>query len=130
MKNKIRDNLGLKILAVFVATFLWWTVVNIDDPIETKKYYTDVTVLNPEVITNEGNSYEITENTKTVLITVKARRKVLEKISGKNIVATADMRELQGSSVPVRVIVNGFEGNYESANSYPQNIQVNIEACT
>ena len=34
----LSNNLGLKIMAVLFAVFLWWAVVNIDDPIQTKKY--------------------------------------------------------------------------------------------
>ena len=44
----LSNNLGLKIIAVLFAIFLWWTVVNIDDPIQTRKYIVDVTVTNPQ----------------------------------------------------------------------------------
>ncbi|MBQ8804722.1 MAG: hypothetical protein IJZ53_13930 [Tyzzerella sp.] len=127
MKERLKNNLGLKIMALFFAIFLWWAVVNIDDPIEQKKFYTEVGVVNPEVITNEGKSYQISDNTKTVVVTVEARRKVLEEIKSGNIVATADMRELQGTSVPIRITINGFEGKYEKATANPQNIQVKVE---
>ena len=128
VSTSISKNLGLKIMAVFFAVLLWWTVVNIDDPIQTKKYMVEVTVINPEVITNKGESFQVDESTKTVTVTVKARRKVIEKIKTNHLVATADMREKQGSSVPVRINITGFEGSYESATAYPQNIQVNVEA--
>lgn len=123
----LSHNLGLKIMAVLIAIFLWWTVVNIDDPIQSRKYYVEVSVTNPEVVTNEGNSFQVQEGSKTIQVTVKARRKVIEQISVNNISATADMRELQGASVPVRVSISGFEGQYESAQPYPQNIQVDVE---
>lgn len=128
MKERMKHNLGLKIMAVLFAILLWWTVVNIDDPIQTKKFYTEVTVTNPEVITNEGKSYQVEESTKTVVITVEATRKVLEEMKSSDIVATADMRELQGSAVPIRIVINGYEGNYKTATANPQNIQVNVEA--
>lgn len=127
MKDKLKNNLGLKIIAFVFAVFLWWTVVNIDDPINTKQFYVDVTVTNPEVITNAGKSYQILDDTKTITVTIKARRKVLDEIKPSNIMATADLREMQDSSVPIRLKVNGFEGSYESATAYPQNIQVSVE---
>jgi YbbR domain-containing protein len=34
---------------------------------------------------------------------------------------------MQDSTVPIRVKVIGFEGSYESATAYPQNIQVSVE---
>lgn len=127
MKDKWKNNLGLKVLAVLFAIFLWWTVVNIDDPIGTKTYTVDVTVTNPEVITNAGKSYQIVDDTKNISVTVKARRKVLDEIRRSNIVATADLREMQETSVPVRVTITGFEGEYEEVSSNPRNIQVSVE---
>ena len=56
MKDKWKNNLGLKILAVLFAIFLWWMVVNIDDPMDKKTFVVDVSVTNPEVITNAGKS--------------------------------------------------------------------------
>ena len=111
MKDKLKNNLGLKIIAFVFAVFLWWTVVNIDDPINTKQFYVDVAVTNPEVITNAGKSYQILDDTKTITVTIKARRKVLDEIKSSYIMATADLREMQDSSVPIRVKVIGFEGN-------------------
>ena len=127
MKDRWKNNLGIKIMAVLFAVILWWTVVNIDDPIGTKKFQVEVGILNAEVVTNEGKSYQIVNNTKNVTVTVKARRKVLDKIEARNIVATADFRELQGSSVPVRVKINGFEGDYEEVMPNPRNLQIQTE---
>ena len=127
MKDKLKNNLGLKIIAFVFAVFLWWAVVNIDDPINTKQFYVDVAVTNPEVITNAGKSYQILDDTKTITVTIKARRKVLDEIKSSYIMATADLREMQDSTVPIRVKVIGFEGSYESATAYPQNIQVSVE---
>lgn len=125
----ISNNLGLKIIAVLFAVFLWWTVVNVDDPIQTRKYLVEVSVLNPEVIMQRGKSFQVEDDTKQVTVTVEARRKVIEQIKFTNIVATADMREMQESTstVPVRIAIPGFEGQYVSAKAYPQNIQVNVE---
>ena len=80
MKDTWKNNLGLKVLAVLFAVFLWWTVVNVDDPVDTKKFSVDVNITNPEVITNAGKSYQIVDDTKNITVTVKARRKVLDEI--------------------------------------------------
>jgi YbbR domain-containing protein len=127
MKNKWKNNIGYKILAFVFAAFLWWMVVNVDDPIDVKQYDVDVIVTNPEVITNSGQSFQVVENTKSVTVTVKARRKVLAEIKGSHIMATADLREKQGNAVPVRISISGFEGEYEEANANPRNIQVKVE---
>ena len=127
MKDRWKNNLGIKIMAVLFAVLLWWTVVNVDDPIGTKKFQVEVGILNAEVVTNEGKSYQIINNTKNVTVTVKARRKVLDEIKSSNIIATADFRELQGASVPIRVKINGFEGDYEEAMANPRNLQIQTE---
>lgn len=127
MRDRWKNNIGLKIMAVLFATFLWWTVVNVDDPIMEKRFRTEVTVLHPEIITNLGKSYQVVEDTKNITVTISARRKVLEKIKEEHIQATADFRELQGVYAPIRVQVVGFEGSYEEVTANPRNIQVKTE---
>ena len=51
MKDKWKNNLGLKIGAFAFAVFLWWTVVNVEDPIQTKRYTTEVMFANTDVVT-------------------------------------------------------------------------------
>lgn len=125
--DRWKNNLGLKVMAVLFAVFLWWTVVNIDDPIDMGKFQVDVLVMNPEVVTNEGKSYQIIDGTKNVTVSVRARRKVLSEIKASDIIATADFRELQGTSVPIRIKINGFEGKYDEATANPRNLQIQTE---
>ena len=127
MKDRLKNNIGLKILEVVFAVFLWWIVLNVDDPIGTKKYNVGVTITNAEVITDAGKSYQILDDSQSVTVTVRARRKVLSAIKKKDIVATADLREMQGTSVPIRIQITGFEGEYEEASAIPQNIQLKVE---
>ena len=127
MKSKWKNNIGYKMLALAFACLLWWLVMNVDDPIDSKQYTVDVIVTNPEVITNQGKSYQVVENTKSVVVTIKARRKVLAEIKKSNIMATADLREMQDVSVPIRISVSGFEGEYEEVSANPRNIQVKVE---
>lgn len=127
MKDKLKNNLGLKIIAVIFSVLLWWLVVNIDDPMDTKQYIVNVSVINTEVITNAGKSFQILDNTNSATVTVKGRRKILGEIKTSHIIATADLREMQDSSVPIRIKIAGFEGNYEAVTAYPQNIQVSVE---
>jgi glycosyltransferase involved in cell wall biosynthesis len=115
MKETWKNNLGLKIVSLLFAVILWWTVMNIDDPVDTKTFRTEVQILHPEVITDNGYSYRIDEEMKTIEVKVKARSKVLSQIRAVNVLATADLREMQDTTVPIRVSVNGFENMYEEA---------------
>ena len=127
IKDTWKNNLGLKIISVLFAVILWWSVMNVDDPVDTKTFHTEVQILHPEVITDNGYSYRIADEMKTIEVKVKARSKVLSQIRVTNIVATADLREMQDTTVPIRVSVSGFENMYEEASAIPRNIQIETE---
>lgn len=131
MKKRLMNNIGLKILAFFVAFMLWLMVVNIDDPV-THKTFSDipVSVINEEVLANakQPQTYQIVDNTQEVNVTVTAKRKVLNKIKNDDIIAVADMKELTlDTQIPIDISINGFEGRYDSAQSSPRNLQIKLE---
>lgn len=127
IKDTWKNNLGLKIVSVLFAIILWWSVMNVDDPVDTKTFRTEVQVLHAEVITDNGYSYRIDDEMTTIEVKVKARSKVLSQIRASNIVATADLRELQDTTVPIRVSITGFENMYEEVSAIPRNIQIETE---
>ena len=60
MKKALTNNLGLKILSLFVACAIWLMVVNIDDPVITATYSgVVVEVINGSSLTEKGKIYEI-----------------------------------------------------------------------
>lgn len=127
MEKRLTANLSLKILAFFAAVFMWFIVVNIDDPVIEKTYTgIPVQVVNEEVVTTTNRTYQIVDDTKEVNVTVKAQRSEMNKIKAENITATADMKELSlGTQVPIEVSIKG--GRYESAYTTPRNLQVQID---
>lgn len=127
-KYKFTNNLGLKVMALVFSAFLWLIVVNVDDPVETSTFRNiPVTVKNPEIVTNEGKTYKILDDTQTVSVVVKAKRSVLSKLSANNIVATADMSEMQiDSLIPIRATIPGYEGRY-TTEVMPVNLRVKTE---
>ncbi|MGO5051998.1 CdaR family protein [Lachnospiraceae bacterium LCP25S3_G4] len=129
MKNRLTNNLGLKAMAVLFAILLWLVVVNIDDPVDSQTFRNiEVTIQHPEVITNKGKTYQVVDNTQSVTVVVEAKRSILAKIKGSDIVAIADMKEMElASQVPITISITGYEGKYEKAYSNPRNLQVLIE---
>ena len=129
MKERLMNNIGLKILAFLVASLLWLTVVNIDNPITDQTYKNiPVSVINAEVLASEDapKTYQIVDDTQTVDVTVKAKRSVLSKIEPEDIVAVADMKELTlNTQIPIQVTVKGHE--YKEAYTHPRNLQVKLE---
>ncbi len=107
IKRIFLENWGLKLLAVLFSIVLWLVVVNVDDPTQTKTFTTNVTVVNAEVLTDAGRYYEIPEGGSTVSFRVTARRSVMERLTGADFTATADMNYLEDDSrVPVTITVN------------------------
>ena len=131
MKNKVMENIGLKIAALIFAVVLWLIVVNVDDPVKTVTYRNiPVTIENTEVVTNRGKTYKVVDDTQTVNVVVSAKRSSISKITAEKIVAVADMSEMQLESlVPITVSIPGFTGEYK-AESTPGNLKVKIEERT
>lgn len=93
MKLKITDNLGLKLLALFTAVILWLAVVNINDSVESVRYSLGVELRNTNVITDSGKVFRVEDGTDNVLVTVRARRSVLEKLEPSDFKLVADMEK-------------------------------------
>ena len=128
IKSKLLENLGLKVTALILAILLWFIVVRVDDPVMTESFRDiPVQVTNAEVVTNTGKVYQIINDTQTVTVEVSAPRSVLSEISASDIIAEADLREMELETlVPVNAYVTGHE-NESSAKATPGNIQVMIE---
>ena len=126
-KDTWKNNIGLKIMAVLFSVFLWWTVVNIDDPVKTGYFEVDISVKSASLVTSNGKSYQIDDDMKSVRVAVKARRKVLDEMKASDIVATVDLLEMDPITgvVPIRVEIKGFD--YVEATASPRNIQIVIE---
>ena len=93
MKFKVTDNLFLKVLSVFLAVVLWLIIVNINDAQGTIQYTREVTLLNTDVITENGKVFRVEEGTNIVKITIKARKSVLRELKPSDFILTADMEK-------------------------------------
>ena len=126
---KITNNLNLKIVSVLFAIVVWLIVVNVGDPVTTKVYqHVPVTVLHEEFLTEEGQIYQVVENTDTVDITVRARRSVLKEIKEEDFSVTADMRELiYMESVRIAVTCEKYEDKIEALYQSHDTLLVSIE---
>lgn len=67
MKEKLTNNLGLKLLSIGAAFFVWLVVVNISNPVITKTMEIPVEVVNEDLLAKKQLTYDIVEkNTVTV----------------------------------------------------------------
>lgn len=119
MKNKLTENISLKIMSVLAAVLVWLIVVNVDNPIRTVSYViTNVELTNQAYIENQVCLPDTDQEGIRVYIT--GERKTLNKISASDIRAYADMQQavdLEKSPVmvPITVICDGIS---------PSNIEV------
>ena len=127
MKNhKFTDNLGLKIIAIIFAAFLWLIVVNLDNPVSTQTFSeVPVTIINEEIILSAGDTYQVLGEEK-VSVVISATRQVRQKLTQEDIVATADIKEMDTSTglVPIKISIPNYAGKYESAEAAPRNLQI------
>lgn len=95
MKEKIFRNWGLKLASIVLATVLWFLVVQIDDPQESRTFANiQVNLINTDLLDSESKVYEVLDNTDIVRVTIRAPRSVVEKIESSDIIAEADMSKL------------------------------------
>ena len=59
MKDKLTNNLKLKVIAVLFAAGLWMISININDPYQSKDYSVQVQLLNMNVMTGAGKYVEV-----------------------------------------------------------------------
>lgn len=124
LQELMMRDIGWKLLSVGIAMVLWFMVINIEHPVDTRTYSQFIQFENEDLLTSQGltiHGRASLENTK-ILIKVKAQRTSLDRLGQyKNqIRATVDLQKLEGLSsgetVPVTVNVklpetagNGFE---------------------
>ena len=128
-KHKLTNNLGLKIIALVFSAFLWLIVVNLDNPVSSRTFADiPVTIVNDDIITSAGDVYQVVGD-QTVSVVVYANREVRQHLSSDDIVATADIKEMDTSTglVPVSISIPDYSGQYESAEAVPRNLQIQRE---
>lgn len=130
IKDKLLNNLGLKILALMTGIVLWLIVVNINDPvISTTLGGISVEVVNADVLAAKGEVYEVLDNTDTIAVSVSAKRTILDYLNTSNIRATADMKELNETdgTVRIRVESNRYSNQIDSLKPRTEYLKVKIE---
>lgn len=106
----LTNNIGFKILAVFLALILWIVVYNIEDPKKTKSFSVNVSLENEEAVAGMNKCYEILDSSNTVRFSVTAKRSIIEKLEDSDFVAVADMSKLEvlddGTSAQVEINIS------------------------
>ena len=72
MKERLTNNLGLKIMSVVLAVFMWLIMVNVSNPLVTDSQEVPVEVLNESILEESDLTYELVGK-KTVTVNYEVR---------------------------------------------------------
>ncbi len=108
MKEKLTHNLGLKLLALFFAVVLWIVCMDINDPISDRTFSgIQVQLINSSSVTSQGKTWKVVNSTDRVRVTVSGRSSVLNQLSAGDLLATADMSQMNGDgTVPISLTID------------------------
>lgn len=94
MKEKLTNNLGIKLLSLVLASIMWIVIINLDDPVVSRKYQNiPVDILNESAIASLDQVYDVVDG-RTVTITVKGKRSILDKIKASDLKASVDLSNI------------------------------------
>lgn len=128
MKEKLTKNLGLKLLSLFMAIFIWLIILNMADPVGKKPFYNVmVTKINENVLAQKDKVYEVVSGD-TVDVVVKAKRSVLQTLRYSDIKAVADLSELSlVNAVEIKVTVPGHDKDIVEITKDISTMKVSLE---
>ena len=130
MKHKITKNWGLKLVSFLFAAVLWLIVTNINDPSSPyKESNIPVVLKNTDLITNNGQIYEVLDGTDMIdSVVIWAPRSVVDKLNRSDIVAEADVRDLTSlNTISIKLSTNKYNDKLDSINGSIENVKLNIE---
>lgn len=128
MLKKLTNNLGLKILALIFSSALWLVSININDPVSTETYDTEVQLVNLDSSAISGKYVEIIDNTDNIRVTVRATRSVLTALENNNIKATADLNKItENNLVPIELSTTKTNEKVEKLTGDHEYLKLNLE---
>lgn len=127
MKERLINNLGLKILSVFLAFFVWLVVVNVSNPWLNRTQEVQLEIENASVLTAANRTYDVGKNTVTVSYKVQARDEY--KINAADFRAYIDLADLYDitGSVPVNIEILNHKTLIKDAEPRQRVVRVETE---
>lgn len=131
MKEKILNNLTLKLLAVIISIVIWILIVNSYDPY-TSMTFSGIAVQleNEDALTEKGYSYTVLDGSR-ISVTLSGPSSKITSLSASNISAVADLSSLRENSNYVDIIVrverNGRAVEDVTATPSQTSVRLNIE---
>lgn len=130
MKNRLLNNIGLKLASVLCALVLWLVVNSINDPTVPQPYYNiPVKLLNTNLITDSNQVYEVIDDTDVISrVVVRAPRSIISELKADNIIATADVSELSSlDTISIKLTTDVSYRDIVSITGSIDTVRLNIE---
>lgn len=132
----LMKDIGWKLLSIAIAAIMWFMVINITQPVDTRAYSRPLQLENLEALTSRGltiGNVEELKNTK-ITVKVKAQRTALDRLNQNPdwISASVDLSELayavNGDAVALPVNVTVLGGNsYGISSKAPAVVEARVE---
>lgn len=128
MKHKMTKDLGLKLLSLVLAFFIWLLVANIDNPTDAKLIRdVDIQVINGDSVAEIDKTFDIISE-ESVVIKVTERQSVLNRLSASDFTVIADMENLnEMNTVPLTVTCSNPSVTWDEIEMVPSYMKVKVE---
>lgn len=128
MKERLINNLGLKILSVFLAFFVWLVVVNVSNPLVKRTKDVQLEIVNEQVLLSANRTYEV-NGSKTVTVSYRVQTRDEYKINASDFRAYIDLADLYDvtGSVPVNIEVLNNKALIRDVEPRQSVVRVNTE---
>lgn len=130
MKEILTRNLGLKIVSVVIAFFVWLAVVNVSNPPVSRSREIPLEIQNANVLEKGGLAYELDTKKSTVTVTYEVHSLEQGSVSSADFKAYINLADYYPATgtVPVNVeVLNGKDYLVESVTVRPAVIRVKTE---
>ena len=138
LQEFLMKDLGWKLLSIAIAAIMWYMVISINQPVDTRTYSTMLQVDGITALYDKGltlsNEDEITET--KVNIKIKGQRTALDRLSQRQsemLRANVDVSDLgyiaSGDKISkdIRVILPNSVSGYEIVGKFPSKVELHIE---
>ncbi|MDO5416318.1 MAG: CdaR family protein [Lachnospiraceae bacterium] len=130
MKEILTRNLGLKIISVVIAFFVWLAVVNVSDPLQTIPRDIPLDVVNEQVLTKAGLTYELENKRTKVTVAYQIYSRDVSSVTSADFRAYIDLADYYPATgtVPVYVeVLNNKDYLIESVTAKPAVVRIKTE---
>ena len=132
MKKRLMNNLPLKFLSLIVSFIIWLTVMNIVNPVTTKRIKVTPEVINADILENASKYYKLL-NSEPMYLEVPIRSLDYGKITSEDFKVWINLKKIYEltSVVPVEFeIINNKELIQGEVVASPNSVNVEVEDVT